>query len=80
MDSFDIKMTDVFWCRSVDAGWITGHSYVCYGPLAVGASTQIVFEGVPACADAGPLLGHDAKRLGRRFSPPHRQRYARALD
>ena len=43
--TFDIKPDDVFWCTA-DVGWVTGHTYVCYGPLAVGA-TQIVFEGVP---------------------------------
>ena len=42
---FDSKATDVFWCTA-DVGWITGHTYVCYGPLAVGA-TQVIFEGVP---------------------------------
>ncbi len=49
--TFDIKNDDVFWCTA-DIGWITGHSYVCYGPLAVGA-TQIVFEGVPTYPNAG---------------------------
>ncbi len=48
---FDYKPTDVFWCTA-DGGWVTGHSYVCYGPLAVGA-TQVVFEGVPVYPDAG---------------------------
>ena len=48
--TFDIKPTDVFWCTA-DIGWITGHSYVAYGPLAVGA-TQVVFEGVPTYPDA----------------------------
>jgi acetyl-CoA synthetase len=48
---FDYKPTDVFWCTA-DVGWVTGHSYVCYGPLAVGA-TEIVFEGVPVYPDAG---------------------------
>jgi acetyl-CoA synthetase len=48
---FDHKPTDVFWCTA-DVGWVTGHSYVCYGPLACGA-TQIVFEGVPTYPDAG---------------------------
>jgi acetyl-CoA synthetase len=48
---FDIKPeTDIFWCTA-DIGWITGHSYVCYGPLAVGA-TQLIFEGVPTYPDA----------------------------
>ena len=48
---FDYKPSDVFWCTA-DVGWVTGHSYVCYGPLAVGA-TEIVFEGVPVYPDAG---------------------------
>jgi acetyl-CoA synthetase len=49
--TFDYKPTDVFWCTA-DVGWVTGHSYVCYGPLAVGA-TEIIFEGVPVYPDAG---------------------------
>ncbi len=48
---FDYKPNDVFWCTA-DVGWITGHSYVAYGPLALGA-TQIVFESVPTYPDAG---------------------------
>jgi acetyl-CoA synthetase len=48
---FDHKPTDIFWCTA-DVGWVTGHSYVCYGPLAVGA-TEIIFEGVPVYPDAG---------------------------
>lgn len=48
---FDYKTTDVFWCTA-DVGWITGHSYVAYGPLALGA-TQVVFESVPTYPDAG---------------------------
>lgn len=48
---FDIKADDIFWCTA-DIGWITGHTYVCYGPLAVGA-TQIIFGGVPTYPDAG---------------------------
>lgn len=48
---FDHKATDIFWCTA-DVGWITGHSYVAYGPLAIG-STQVVFEGVPTWPDAG---------------------------
>ncbi|HVB49895.1 MAG TPA: acetate--CoA ligase [Burkholderiales bacterium] len=48
---FDHKPTDVFWCTA-DVGWVTGHSYVCYGPLAVGG-TAVVFEGVPTYPDAG---------------------------
>ncbi|WP_334133966.1 acetate--CoA ligase [Tepidimonas sp.] len=49
--TFDLKDSDVFWCTA-DIGWITGHSYVAYGPLAAGA-TQIVFEGVPTYPNAG---------------------------
>ncbi len=48
---FDIKPTDVFWCTA-DIGWVTGHSYIAYGPLAVGA-TEVVFEGVPTFPNAG---------------------------
>ena len=49
--TFDIKPADVFWCTA-DIGWVTGHSYVAYGPLACGA-TQVVFEGIPTWPDAG---------------------------
>ncbi|MCB2070879.1 MAG: acetate--CoA ligase, partial [Ottowia sp.] len=49
--TFDLKDSDVFWCTA-DIGWITGHTYVAYGPLAAGA-TQIIFEGVPTYPDAG---------------------------
>ena len=49
--TFDIRPNDVFWCTA-DIGWITGHSYVAYGPLVAGA-TQVVFEGVPTYPDAG---------------------------
>jgi acetyl-CoA synthetase len=49
--TFDIKPTDIFWCTA-DIGWVTGHTYITYGPLAVGA-TEIVFEGVPTYPNAG---------------------------
>jgi acetyl-CoA synthetase len=49
--TFDVKPSDVFWCTA-DIGWITGHTYVCYGPTAAGA-TQIIFEGVPTFPHAG---------------------------
>jgi acetyl-CoA synthetase len=49
--AFDIKPTDVFWCTA-DIGWVTGHTYIAYGPLAVGA-TQIMFEGIPTYPNAG---------------------------
>jgi acetyl-CoA synthetase len=47
----DIHPEDVYWCMA-DIGWITGHSYIVYGPLALGAST-VVYEGVPTYPDAG---------------------------
>ncbi|WP_153100791.1 acetate--CoA ligase [Paraburkholderia hayleyella] len=49
--TFDWKPADVFWCTA-DIGWVTGHSYITYGPLALGG-TQVVFEGVPTWPDAG---------------------------
>jgi len=49
--TFDIKPDDVFWCTA-DIGWVTGHSYIAYGPLAVGG-TQVVFEGIPTFPHAG---------------------------
>jgi acetyl-CoA synthetase len=49
--TFDIKPSDVFWCTA-DIGWITGHTYVAYGPLAAGC-TQVMFEGVPTYPNAG---------------------------
>ncbi|MBE0439612.1 MAG: acetate--CoA ligase [Gammaproteobacteria bacterium] len=48
---FDIQDSDVFWCTA-DVGWITGHTYVAYGPLATGA-TMVIYEGVPTVPDAG---------------------------
>ena len=49
--TFDLKPTDVFWCTA-DIGWVTGHTYIAYGPLALGG-TEVVFEGVPTYPDAG---------------------------
>ena len=49
--TFDLKDRDVFWCTA-DVGWVTGHTYVAYGPLACGA-TQVIFEGVPTYPDGG---------------------------
>jgi acetyl-CoA synthetase len=48
---FDIKDNDTYWCTA-DVGWITGHTYIVYGPLAAGATT-VMFEGVPTFPDAG---------------------------
>lgn len=57
--TFDWKPTDVFWCTA-DIGWITGHSYIAYGPLAVGG-TQVLFEGVPTYPHAGRFWDMIAK-------------------
>ena len=48
--TFDLRPEDIFWCTA-DIGWVTGHTYITYGPLAAGA-TQVVFEGVPTYPDA----------------------------
>ncbi|MEE4203397.1 MAG: acetate--CoA ligase [Halieaceae bacterium] len=48
---FDYREGEVYWCTA-DVGWVTGHTYIVYGPLAVGA-TSLVFEGVPTYPDAG---------------------------
>ena len=49
--TFDIKPSDIFWCTA-DIGWVTGHTYIAYGPLAVG-TTEVVFEGIPTYPDSG---------------------------
>ncbi len=49
--TFDLKPNDVFWCTA-DIGWVTGHTYITYGPLALGG-TEIVFESIPTYPDAG---------------------------
>ncbi|HET8886598.1 MAG TPA: acetate--CoA ligase [Salinimicrobium sp.] len=48
---FQMKKDDIYWCTA-DIGWITGHSYIIYGPLAAGATT-VMFEGIPTYPDAG---------------------------
>ena len=73
--TFDLKADDVFWCTA-DIGWVTGHSYITYGPLALGG-TEVVFEGVPTYPDAGALLEDDREAQGQRSSTPRRRRSAR---
>ena len=48
---FDYQDGDIWWCTA-DIGWVTGHSYIIYGPLANGATT-VMFEGIPTYPDAG---------------------------
>ena len=64
---FDLKEDDVYWCTA-DIGWVTGHSYVVYGPLANGA-TVVMYEGAPICPE-GPILGN--RRALRRDDFLHR--------
>jgi acetyl-CoA synthetase len=60
-DVFDHRPGDIFWCTA-DVGWVTGHSYVVYGPLANGATT-VMFDGVPSYPDPGRLW-ETVDRLG----------------
>jgi acetyl-CoA synthetase len=48
--TFDYQEGEIFWCTA-DVGWVTGHSYIVYGPLAIGA-TSVMFEGIPTYPDA----------------------------
>ncbi len=64
----DIHPEDTYWCFA-DIGWITGHSYIVYGPLALG-TTSVMYEGVPTYPDAGPAVAH--RRAARGQHLPHR--------
>ncbi len=63
--TFDYHDGDVFWCTA-DVGWVTGHSYIVYGPLANGATT-LMFEGVPTWPDAGRFWEVCAKHKVNQF-------------
>ncbi|MFZ1726005.1 MAG: acetate--CoA ligase [Albidovulum sp.] len=63
--TFDYHDGDVFWCTA-DVGWVTGHSYIIYGPLANGATT-LMFEGVPTFPDAGRFWEVCAKHKVNQF-------------
>ncbi len=63
--TFDYHDGDVFWCTA-DVGWVTGHSYIIYGPLANGATT-VMFEGVPTFPDAGRFWATIAKHKVSQF-------------
>ncbi|MDW3181254.1 acetate--CoA ligase [Roseobacter sp.] len=63
--TFDYRDGDVFWCTA-DVGWVTGHSYIVYGPLANGGTT-IMFEGVPTYPDAGRFWEVCAKHKVNQF-------------
>jgi acetyl-CoA synthetase len=63
--TFDYHDGDIFWCTA-DVGWVTGHSYIVYGPLANGATT-VMFEGVPTWPDAGRFWEVCAKHKVNQF-------------
>ena len=62
------KDDDIYWCAA-DIGWVTGHSYIVYGPLANGA-TGVMYEGTPDYPDFGPLVGDHRELQG--HDPLHR--------
>jgi acetyl-CoA synthetase len=62
---FQYRRGDVFFCTA-DIGWITGHSYIIYGPLSAGA-TEVMFEGVPYLAGCWPLLGNRGQAQGQYY-------------
>ncbi len=64
---FDLRDEDLYWCTA-DVGWVTGHSYIVYGPLSCGA-TCLMYEGAPNFPDWGALLAHH--RAPRRHDPLH---------
>ena len=71
---FDYKRSEIFWCTA-DVGWVTGHTYIVYGPLANGATT-IMFEGVPNYLTIR-ASGTFATNIRSIFSTPHRRPCAR---
>jgi acetyl-CoA synthetase len=73
--TFDYHDGDVFWCTA-DVGWVTGHSYIVYGPLANGATT-VMFEGVPTYPDAGRFWEVCEKHKPSTSSTPRPRRSAR---
>ena len=60
---FDVKPDSVYWCAA-DVGWVTGHSYIVYGPLCNG-TTGVMYEGVPDYPGQGPLVGDRRALQGR---------------
>ncbi len=66
---FDLKPeTDVYWCTA-DIGWVTGHTYITYGPLANGA-TQVVYEGTPTSPTEHPATSRSSKSMASQFITP----------
>ena len=76
---FQANDNDVFWCTA-DIGWITGHSYLSYGPLLNGA-TQVMFEGIPTCPDAGRFWNIvDKYKVSHFYTAPTAIRALQACD
>ena len=65
---FDLKEEDIYWCTA-DIGWVTGHSYIVYGPLQNGA-TCVMYEGAPNYPGLRPLLGDHREAQGQHSSTP----------
>ena len=72
---FDYHDGDIYWCTA-DVGWVTGHSYIVYGPLANGATT-LMFEGVPNYPDVSRASGRSSTSTRSTSSTPRRPRSAR---
>ena len=72
---FDYHEGDIYWCTA-DVGWVTGHCYIVYGPLANGATT-LMFEGIPNYPVDEPLLGGHRQASRSTSSTPRRRRSAR---
>jgi acetyl-CoA synthetase len=83
---FDVKPDSVYWCAA-DVGWVTGHSYIVYGPLCNG-TTGVMYEGTPDFPDKGPLVGDrravprrhplhgaDAIRTHMKWGPEHAEKH-----
>ena len=70
---FDYHDGDIYWCTA-DVGWVTGHSYIVYGPLANGATTMM-FEGVPNYPACQPFLGGVRQARGQHIATPRPRRF-----
>ena len=68
--------TDVYWCTA-DVGWVTGHSYIVYGPLA-NRATSVLYEGTPDHPGQGPASGRSSRSTRSRSSTPRRPRSGRS--
>ena len=68
--------TDVYWCTA-DVGWVTGHSYIVYGPLA-NRATSVLYEGTPDYPGQGPASGRSSRSTASRSSTPRPPRSGRS--